>query len=298
MVICPDCHKALERISAGHCQHCSWKREGEDGIWDLLSTIDRADPVLLQYRENYEQIATDDLRETIQEPEYLAAQTDRLVSYLGSVAGKDVCDLGLGQGLLLERLRPMSPRSLAGVDIVSQYLARYEQDPMVAPVIATAENLPFEEAFDVVVAADVLEHVLNIGDALLSIRRTLRPGGRLLLRVPLEEDLVQYSTQLGCPYRFVHLRSFTIPMLHQLLVTAGFEVTATHTDGFIRERIREPISRWPWLERRITSFLDRRYGAVASVARIDARLGRLLLKPVEVTVDAKRPSEAVGNDGS
>jgi SAM-dependent methyltransferase len=47
------------------------------------------------------------------------------------------------------------------------------------------EPLPFpDEFFDVVLASEVLEHLANLEAALSEIRRTLKPGGRLVGSVP------------------------------------------------------------------------------------------------------------------
>jgi SAM-dependent methyltransferase len=52
-------------------------------------------------------------------------------------------------------------------------------------VRADARQLPFEDAeFDVVIAAEVLEHIAEDGAAIAELRRVLRPGGQLAVTVP------------------------------------------------------------------------------------------------------------------
>jgi len=53
-----------------------------------------------------------------------------------------------------------------------------------------AERLPFaDEAFDLVVLADVIEHIPDAGRALSEVRRVLRDGGRLVCVTPLRGTL-------------------------------------------------------------------------------------------------------------
>lgn len=55
---------------------------------------------------------------------------------------------------------------------------------------ADAERLPFGDAtFDLVVLADVIEHVSSVGQAMREVRRVLRPGGRLVCVTPVRATL-------------------------------------------------------------------------------------------------------------
>jgi len=81
----------------------------------------------------------------------------------------------------------------------------------------------------------------------------LRSGGRLYVRVPYRENLLSYSPQLGCPYRFVHLRTYDRPLLRQALEEAGFVVDRLWHDGYLpgtarpiwgRGRLRQRLYRW------------------------------------------------------
>jgi SAM-dependent methyltransferase len=126
--------------------------------------------------------------------------------------------------------------------------------------MANAEALPFAEHFDVIVATDVLEHVLNVGSFLYSLNRALRSGGRLYVRVPYRENLLSYSPHLGCPYRFVHLRTYDRPLLRQALEEAGFVVERLWHDGYLPGiarpiwaggRLRQRLFRW--FENRLSS---------------------------------------------
>lgn len=109
---------------------------------------------------------------------YLREAADRL-------EGTRVLDLGCGGGLLAEPMAQAGAR-VAGVDISGSALraasaharqSRLEIDYLLSP----AERLPLrDEAFDTVVAFDVLEHMENLPAAIGEIARVLRPGGRFI----------------------------------------------------------------------------------------------------------------------
>ena len=215
------------------CNLCGWKLETTGGVPVLLSNADRSSPTFRDYSANYDRIADDDLAASIQPPAYLALQAETLFSYLPPLLGSRVCELGIGQGLLFEKLFAAHPACLTGIDISLAYLGRHASQarPGLSLVLANGENMPYADEFDVIIASEILEHVLNIGDLLISLHRSLADGGKLFVRVPYKEDLRQYARQNGCPYPFVHLRSFTRSSLVDLLRHAGFRARRLRYDG-------------------------------------------------------------------
>jgi 2-polyprenyl-6-hydroxyphenyl methylase/3-demethylubiquinone-9 3-methyltransferase len=100
----------------------------------------------------------------------------------GSLAGRDVLDLGCGGGLLAERFATAGAR-VVGIDPLTACCRaaatharaaalpiRYVQ--MAGERLALADN-----SFDVAVAADVLEHVNDLPRVIAEVGRVLRPGG-------------------------------------------------------------------------------------------------------------------------
>ena len=244
------------------------------------------------YRDHYEQIAADDLSNGIQPDDHMAIEADRLLAAVGDVQGLAVCDVGVGKGNLLERLVDQGARSVTGVDLAGPYLRRLAGRDDVQLVQADAERLPFRSEFDVIVSSDVLEHVLNVGDFLVSVREALRPGGRFVVRVPHMDTLTSYATQTGYRYRFVHLRSFDGRSLRRLLTEAGFEVERLAYSGFYPVRRRPLFRKHPAVDQRLQRTLVRRYGSAGSVTRINPRIGRLLMDPNVVTaVAVKRTAQ-------
>ena len=234
MIICPDCSGGLPALDVDRCEHCGRRFARHDGIPELLASADLQEPIVRAYREHYERIATDDLAKAIQSEQHLAIEADRLCAAVGDVRGLSVCDVGIGKGMLLERLLAGGPRSLVGVELAAPYLRRLASRDDLQLILADAERLPFRSEFDVVVSSDVLEHVLNVGDFLLSVREALRAGGRFVARVPHKDRLTAYASGTGYRYRFVHLRSFDGRSLHRLLEEAASASPAFGTPAITR----------------------------------------------------------------
>jgi 2-polyprenyl-3-methyl-5-hydroxy-6-metoxy-1,4-benzoquinol methylase len=288
MIVCPDCSNQLPALDAGQCEHCGRVFEHEEGIPTLLSSDDLAEPIARAYRDHYDDIARDDLAEGIQIEDHMVVEADRLLETVGDVHGLAVCDVGVGKGMLLERLAAASPRSLIGVDLALPYLRRLGDREGVRLVRADAERLPFRSEFDVLVSSDVLEHVLNVGDFLHSVREAIRPGGRFVVRVPHMDSLTSYASQNGYRYRFAHLRAFDGRSLKRLLQEAGFDVARLRYSSFYATRRRRLFGMHPKLDRTFQHMLVSHYGGAGKVNRIDPRLGRLAMNPNVVTAVAVR----------
>jgi SAM-dependent methyltransferase len=143
--------------------------------------------------------------------------------------GERVLDLGCGAGRFVRALDE------AGADPVGVELApeALERARGVAPgadlrLVEPDGSLPLEHrSVDLVWASEVLEHVADLGQVLVEIRRVLRPGGRLLATVPfhgrVQGALIaltrfeEHFDPLG-----QHLRFFTRTSLARALDAGGF----------------------------------------------------------------------------
>jgi SAM-dependent methyltransferase len=236
-LICPDCFTDLPG-SEIRCSACGWQGAEERPIRILLSRRDRDDPVFRAYQRNYDAIAAADVAGGIIDERYVRNLAASVVAELGTVDGLDVCDVGSGKGFVVGALADQGARTLTAVDISAQLLRIVAANPRIDCILANAENLPFRRCFDVIIATDVLEHVLNAGSLLHSMNRALRMGGRLVVRVPHRESLMPYAPEQGCAYRFVHLRSFDRPILRDYLRDAGMRAESFRFDGYFPGRPR------------------------------------------------------------
>jgi SAM-dependent methyltransferase len=290
MILCPDCHSQLPSLDADACQSCGFAIESVDGIPVLLSSRDRQTQLFQDYLSLYEGIAAADLEASIQPTEYLRLKAERFFAHLGDLRGRRILEVGVGQGMLFEQVQQAGPRELIGVDIAPEYLRVRAQagGEAVRVAVANVENLPFAGRFDVVVASDVLEHVLGLPDALVSIHRALAPGGRLVLDLPYRENLLQYSRLLGCPHELVHLRTFDRRVVLDLLNDGGFQVEHIGYDGFLPGRERRLINLDTIGGRVYRWLIERRFGNLAGVSAIDPRLGRYLIRPATIIAVARK----------
>jgi len=235
---CPESGFVVESTADGNLRFFS--KGEQNGIYE-------------SYEGAYEGLAEDDLSSAIYAEEYqrdLALETH---SKMGSVAGLEVAELGVGRGFLQRGFLRQGPKSLLALDIAEDYVLNsrkiYEDSDSRSTSFRTAvgnvEFMPFRECFDWVVATDILEHVLNLGNALVRIARSLKPGGRFACRVPFKEALGQYSIYNGQKYEFAHLRFFDGPSLRRQLAEAGLKPIKTFCFGYQSHRFKPCLPSLP-----------------------------------------------------
>lgn len=121
----------------------------------------------------------------------IGALTDRLerelvLELLGDVAGRDVLDVGCGDGDLAVTLRKHHAW-VSGIDasqaMIDAARARAQAESTdIAFEVARAEQLPFPDGrFDIVAAVTVLCFVKDAASVFRETARVLRPGGRLVI---------------------------------------------------------------------------------------------------------------------
>jgi len=156
--------------------------------------------------------------------EYLAYQ--RSIGELGATLnrwkfeshvgpGDRVVDFGCGTGGLLAGL---AAAERIGVEVSAP--ARAAAAARGLTVLATAAELADASA-DVVISNHALEHATAPLEELRQLRRALRPGGRLVLWLPLDDWRVQRRLDGADPDH--HLYTWTPRLLANLLAEAGFE---------------------------------------------------------------------------
>ena len=237
MLLCPECRSVVNDKSS--CNVCSWEFSC---LSDIPSYFKKnLSPTLKSYVENYDTISDDDLNESILARGYLLHMAKKLIPYLPTSKSIRICDIGGGQGNFAKLIKSEGYENISIVDIAQPYLKLLKSDFQC--YLADAENLPFKEHFDVITSTDVLEHVINVGSYLYSVNQALVDNGKFIVRVPFYENLMYYSPHLGCPYDFVHLRTFSKKLLTKQLKEAGFKIERVFKEGY-----------WPYAVKSIWKF--------------------------------------------
>jgi SAM-dependent methyltransferase len=137
---------------------------------------------------------------------------------------RDILEVGCGDGRLLWAVAEARPQAaLAGVDTDATGVALAQsrmQQTGVSVVIqrGSVHQLPFaSDAFDVVLLADVVEHLVDPSAALLEILRVLKPKGVLVLSTPHRQPDFVWD-ELHHVHEFDHIE------LRALLATGFDEV--------------------------------------------------------------------------
>jgi ubiquinone/menaquinone biosynthesis C-methylase UbiE len=154
-------------------------------------------------------------------PERYAARRAFLLAHVG--AGERVLDYGCGDGAFAADL-VAAGCAVTMADVAEEALRRARARVPEARAVHVAEGaaLPFDEdAFDVVWAGEVLEHVADVVGLLAELRRVLRWGGRLLATTPWHGRVV-VATDAHFDPRADHLRFFSARTLRAVLADAGF----------------------------------------------------------------------------
>jgi SAM-dependent methyltransferase len=150
-------------------------------------------------------------------------------------SGDRALDLGCGEGVFTRVLADAGAIPI-GVEVAEAALARAraahpELDFRPTPIDGP---LPFDDdAFDLVWASEVIEHIADTERWLAEVRRVLAPGGRLLVTTPnharlplLIHGIERYSDPFGD-----HLHLYTRRSLRPTLTEVGFEDVEVRAAG-------------------------------------------------------------------
>src|SRR6185312_923744 len=147
-----------------------------------------------------------------------------------------VLDLGSGAGDFTAEVARQGGHEVVGAEVAQAAIERARQryPELEFRLVPFDGPLPFEDnAFDVVWASEVIEHVADTARWLSEVRRVLAPGGRLLVTTPshgrlrlLIHGVEPYSEPLGD-----HFHLYTRAALTALLREFGFEAIEVRTTG-------------------------------------------------------------------
>jgi 2-polyprenyl-3-methyl-5-hydroxy-6-metoxy-1,4-benzoquinol methylase len=150
-------------------------------------------------------------------------------------AGQRVLDLGCGSGEFTSSLAAAGAQVIGAEVAETAILAAQRLHPDGDfRLVPFDGELPFDDdAFELVWASEVIEHVADTHLWLNEVRRVLRPGGRLLITTPshgrlrlLRDGIERYSPPLGD-----HLHLYTRRSLSGVLHDLGFDTIDVRSGG-------------------------------------------------------------------
>ncbi len=176
------------------------------------------------------------------------------------VSGKDVLEIGLGEGAESEGLIRRGAR-WTGLDITSESVQRVttrlalRELPHQRVLLGSATAIPVEDAtFDLVFSHGVLHHVPDITTAQAEIHRVLRPGGHLVVMLYARRSL-NYMLSIAVLRRAALVATWPFrSRVHSAMLAAH-----------LANAEREGLSRYLRLERFVSASTD---GPASPFARV------------------------------
>lgn len=162
----------------------------------------------------------------------------RLADVGVDVQGRDVLDVGCGNGYFMFRMAMDGANSVLGVDpswlFYCQFMLwqRRLRDERLLFLPLGVEAVPEKPSFDLILSMGVLYHRKSPLEHLFSLKAMLREGGELLLEtIVLPHDLASQSRELLTPVdRYAGMRNVwfipTVTVLCDWLEKTGFRVDA------------------------------------------------------------------------
>jgi SAM-dependent methyltransferase len=131
-----------------------------------------------------------------------------------------ILEVGCGTGNVLRVLRKAFPSGLVvGLELWLDGLRYARKRSADLLVQGDVRNNPFGKRFDLIGMFDVLEHIQEERETLLSVRDLLVPGGILLLTVPAHQYLWSHFDQAA-----QHCRRYSASEIRENVQQAGFQI--------------------------------------------------------------------------
>jgi len=151
---------------------------------------------------------------------------------LGSGAGRHAFEAARrGAEVVALDLDHVELKQVAAVAAAMAEAGELQVPASIIPSVGDATRMPFPDGtFDIVIAAEVMEHIRSDQDAMGEVARVLRPGGIAAVTVPawLPERICWLLSDDYHNVRGGHVRIFTRHELETKLARAGLNVGQHH----------------------------------------------------------------------
>lgn len=126
----------------------------------------------------------------------------KLIQKMDNKPDFKILDVGCGGGYLMRFLEKRGFKEIHGIDISDSAIAICKKNGTKNVIVADCIKTRFEDnAFDIITAVDILEHVKNEKAALNEWKRILKKNGRLIIFVPAFNFLWSQHDEICHHYR-------------------------------------------------------------------------------------------------
>jgi len=179
------------------------------------------------------------------------------------VAGKSCLDIGCAGGAAgfvtddywLHGWLGERTSKLVGIDVDEEGVTT-AADAGYDVRLASAEGFELNETFEIIMAANVIEHLASPGEMLSSAREHLEPDGKIILTTPRTHTpwnlLRQLKNDRGIEPHPEHTMWFCRTTLTELLRREDFEIVKYQSWGFDRVGMSLADSLWRGVERQLS----------------------------------------------
>ena len=176
-----------------------------------------SDPAAVSMDDCWYDVATLDHPWIVRRFEVLRSLAGRLIQRAGALA-----EVGCGHGLLQRQIEDSCGRQVTGFDLNEAALQQTLSRSSPVCCYDVLERSPeLERRFDLILLADVLEHIADETAFLRAVEFHLAPGGSIVVNVPALQSLYSgYDRAVG------HLRRYSAGSLAESARHAGMAVTA------------------------------------------------------------------------
>jgi len=160
-----------------------------------------------------------------------------------------ILDIGCGSGNMLLELKRLGKASeVVGVDVVE--MGQHSKLDNFMNCDIQSMDLPYKEHFDVIICADILEHLLDPWGTLRKIRGYLKKDGRIILSMPNVREFKTILKIIQGDLKYedfgildkTHLRFFAKKNIVELVEGAGLKVDLISADLYQKRKLLDIVT--------------------------------------------------------